>query len=198
MSAWGKQRAGNDLPSLWKCVSCGFIIHAAESHTEAAELLLNGTIFRKTEKDEVRKGTQKWKKAFAISNGAIRSSGRHQDNLSARFVNKQVSRSMRWTLFIFCLLQKWGPEKGYWTISISMKGVKGVRRSTVMSLYSLQSPQRQAEDHNAKGCITCYWYSDFHNYSKTKKNKKISSENTCGIGVRVQIWHSEERGSGKR
>lgn len=101
MSGWRKQRAGNDLPSLWECVSCGFIIHAAESHTEAAESLLNGTIFSKTEKDEVRKRTQKWWKAFAVSNGAICSPGRHRDNFSARFLNKRASRSMLRTLLFF-------------------------------------------------------------------------------------------------
>lgn len=35
-------------------VSCGFIIHTGESHTEGAEASFNGPIFSKMERNEMR------------------------------------------------------------------------------------------------------------------------------------------------
>ena len=96
---WDRKWVWTDLPLLWMCVSCRFIIQAAESHTEAAESPFIRTIFSKMEGSEIGKGKQYWFKIFTISNSA--SSEMHQDNFSQFF---KQNTEMMWDLAHQCIL----------------------------------------------------------------------------------------------
>lgn len=87
------------------CVSCGFIIQAGESHTEAAELPFNGTIFSKIERNEIRQHTHafKWYKTFKTRNNATYSLQRPQDNYLASFAVSKLTSEL-------CTLIQWTPK----------------------------------------------------------------------------------------
>ena len=93
---------------LWMYVSCGFIIQAGESHTEAAESPFNGSIFSEMERNEVMQRmhththTHNWKKRHLQSaiTKAILSRG-IRTTFSASFavceLTSEMSASFKWT-----------------------------------------------------------------------------------------------------